>query len=132
MPDDIADIMGPGRFFDFGTADSPVAPGYTQVVPTTAYSAAAGFGWLLGPGETVTAADQSGTTRVASALKRDFNATSAGTFAVDVPNGTYDVTVTLGDAAQRTMRWLSLCRVSGVATSVPWQVNSLPTPIARR
>ena len=100
VPDDIADIMGPGRFFDFGTADSPVAPGYTQVVPTTAYSAAAGFGWLLGPGETVTAADQSGTTRVASALKRDFNATSAGTFAVDVPNGTYDVTVTLGDAAQ--------------------------------
>ena len=99
LPDDIADIMGPGQFFDFGADTSPVAPGYQQITPRSTYSAAKGFGWMLGPGESVTASDQGGTNPNLSALERDYIATTSSTFAVDLTNGTYDVTVTVGDAA---------------------------------
>src|SRR5262249_22973305 len=34
--------------YDFGTATSPVASGYTRVTNTTAFSAATGFGWQSG------------------------------------------------------------------------------------
>src|SRR5262249_32725733 len=34
--------------FDFGTASSPVAAGYTQVTESTTYSASQGYGWLSG------------------------------------------------------------------------------------
>src|SRR5262249_8175612 len=78
--------------FDFGTAASPVAAGYTQVTAATAYSAAQHYGWLSGvifDKDYPTATDP---------LTRDFNYTSNGTFAVDVANGTYAVTVTMGSA----------------------------------
>jgi hypothetical protein len=74
---------------DFGTSISPVAAGYTQVTQTTVYSAAAGYGWqqaVYGFNRT-TGGD----------LLRDFNYAPQGRFFYDVPNGSYDVTVTLGD-----------------------------------
>jgi immune inhibitor A len=77
---------------DFGTAASPVEAGYAQVTNTTGYSSSLGYGWL--PGR-VDARDRS----TGTALRRDFNFTALGTFVVDVPNGTYDVTITLGDAS---------------------------------
>ncbi len=91
----------PARF-DFGTATSPVAAGFTRVAPTTAYSVAprlrhvsalssTGFGWVSG---TVDARDRG----TGGDLNRDFNFTHLGTFAVDVANGAYDVKVTMGDA----------------------------------
>ena len=80
------------RRFDFGTATSPVADGFTGVHPGTAYAVAAGFGWAAG---TIDARDRA----TWGDLNRDFNFTPLGTFVVDLPNGTYDVALTVGDAA---------------------------------
>ncbi len=81
-----------GRF-DFGTSTSPVAAGYTQVTSATTYSTTRGYGWQSG-----TIADRDYTT-LSDALTRDFNYTTQGTFAVDVANGTYNVTLTMGSPA---------------------------------
>ena len=77
------------RHYDFGTTSSPIATGYTRVA-ATAYTATLGYGWRAG---TVVTRDRGGT----NSLSRDFNMTTSGTFAVDVPGGTYNVTVTMGD-----------------------------------
>jgi fibronectin type 3 domain-containing protein len=77
--------------FDFGTATSPVAAGYVGVSNATRYSSATGFGWLEG---SVGSRDRA----VGSDALRDFDMTTGATFAVDVPNGAYEVTVVTGDA----------------------------------
>lgn len=76
--------------FDFGTATSPVASGYTGV-PVAAYNSSLGFGWQSTSG--VQGVDYGGT----NYLTRDVQTAQTGTFLVDVPNGQYDVAVTLGD-----------------------------------
>ncbi|HUG93232.1 MAG TPA: Ig-like domain-containing protein, partial [Planctomycetaceae bacterium] len=76
--------------FDFGTTTSAVEPGYTRVTHLDGYSEAAGYGWLSSP---VFSASRSGGT----ALTRDLNFSSDMTFGVDLANGTYDVTLTIGD-----------------------------------
>jgi fibronectin type 3 domain-containing protein len=81
--------------FDFGTAASPVAAGYTKAAPGTTFSTATGYGWTSG---TINSADRGA---ASSDVNRDFNSTSDGTFAVNVANGTYTVTVTIGDATSR-------------------------------
>ncbi len=81
------------RRFDFGTATSPVATGFTQVTEATTYSSARGFGWLSG---TILSNDHPSE---ADPLKRDLNYSSQGVFVVDVTNGTYDVKLTIGSAA---------------------------------
>jgi fibronectin type 3 domain-containing protein len=80
------------RHFDFGTATSPVAAGYTQATEATAYSQTQGYGWLSG---SIDSRDRG----QGDDLQRDFNFTQDGTFAVDVANGTYTVTLLLGDAS---------------------------------
>ena len=85
-----ADELAPWMF-DFGTAASPLAAGYTKVTHATTYSAAQGFGWTSG---TIGSRDRT----TGSDLTRDFNFTHTGTFAVDVPDGRYRVTLTMGDA----------------------------------
>jgi fibronectin type 3 domain-containing protein len=77
--------------FDFGTATSPVAAGYVQVTNGTRYGAATGYGWLDGA---VGSRDRG----TGSDATRDFDMTTAATFAVDVPDGTYEVGVVMGDA----------------------------------
>ena len=79
--------------FDFGTANSPVATGFTRVTSTTQFSQSQGFGWSAG---TIGETDRGGS---ASDVNRDFNSTADGTFSVNVQNGTYQVTLTIGDAA---------------------------------
>src|SRR5262249_55945231 len=79
----------PQYLFDFGTPSSPVQPGYTPVTSATAYSAALGQGW--GAGSVIAASSGIG-----DALASDANFTADGTFLVDVPNGLYDVTLTIG------------------------------------
>jgi fibronectin type 3 domain-containing protein len=76
--------------FDFGMWNSPVESGYTRVAENTTYSSTLGYGWQSG----TTASRNRG---IGSALEADFNFTPAGVFAVDLPNGDYQVTVTLGD-----------------------------------
>ena len=79
--------------FDFGTATSPVAEGYTRHPANHRYSLTDGYGWQVG--------QVFGISRVGSdALLRDFNYTEDATFALDLANGQYDITVTLGDLAE--------------------------------
>ncbi len=79
--------------FDFGTGSSPLASGYTRVTETTAYTSG-GFGWTSTSG--LQSRDR---TTLADDLKRDFvmSDANAGTFKVDLPNGNYSVTITMGD-----------------------------------
>jgi fibronectin type 3 domain-containing protein len=77
--------------FDFGGYRSPVAAGNQQVDCRTRYQSDVGYGWLDGR---VRQRDS----RRGGDLTRDFNRTRNGCFAVDLPNGTYDVTITLGDS----------------------------------
>lgn len=82
--------------FDFGTATSAVASGYTSV-PVLTYNPASGYGWQSATG--ITAIDRG----TSDPLTRDFHQAHDGTFQADVTNGTYEVTVRLGDAgANRT------------------------------
>src|SRR5207237_495105 len=84
-----APATGPSKF-DFGTTTSPAATGFTKVTPAIVYSPALGYGWLSG---TIDSRDYP---TEPDPLKRAFNVTSNGVFAVDVANGTYSVTVTMG------------------------------------
>lgn len=104
---------GAERSFDFGTAASPVAEGFSPVSRATRYDPARGFGWLAGQ-----AADNDA--RSGDALTRDYNYTRDATFGVDLPNGTYDVTITLGDARHaRDLMGVSLegAQVASVSTA---------------
>src|SRR5262249_43789022 len=77
--------------FDFGKSSSPVAPGYIGV-PLVAYTQVQGYGWQSL--NRMLAADR-GTT---DPLTRDLHLGRDSRFFVDLPNGTYQVTLTLGDA----------------------------------
>jgi YD repeat-containing protein len=81
------------KYFDFGTAGSPLAAGYTRVADTTTYTTTLGYGWSSG---TINSADRGASY---SDLQRDLNFTTDGSFEVAVADGTYDVTLTVGDAA---------------------------------
>ncbi|MCA9120705.1 MAG: hypothetical protein H6822_35840 [Planctomycetaceae bacterium] len=76
--------------FDFGTTSSPVAGGFTRISESTRYTGDKGYGWTNG---TISSRDRN----VGNAAEQDFNFTTDGTFAVDVPNGEYEVTVVVGD-----------------------------------
>ena len=82
-----------GTKYDFGTASSPLASGYSRVTETTAYSAG-GFGWT-----DLTGLESRDRSAVADDLKRDFvmHSSAARTFKVDLPNGNYSVGITMGD-----------------------------------
>ena len=79
--------------YDFGTSGSPVNAGYNPVSEGTNFTTARGYGWLSG---TISSRDRG----TGSALERDLNFTPDGTFVVNVPNATYNVTVRLGDRGQ--------------------------------
>jgi hypothetical protein len=78
--------------FDFGTPESPVAEGYTQVTERMVYTRSRGFGWH--EGDEVICRDR----ERGDALRRDLCFAQWAEFLVDVPDGTYDVKVTMGDA----------------------------------
>jgi len=87
----------PPTSFDFGAPKSPLAAGYTQVTAATAYNATQGYGWLSG---TISTFDTGVTTYTTPApnLTRDYAYTRFGSFGVNVADGTYAVTLILGDA----------------------------------
>jgi fibronectin type 3 domain-containing protein len=78
--------------YDFGTGSSNLAGGYTRVTEATVYSAG-GFGWVDATG--LESRDRSGP----DDLNRDFvmSSSAARTFKVDLPNGNYSVSITMGD-----------------------------------
>ena len=78
--------------FDFGTSGSPVAAGYTQVTESTLYSAVLGYGWSSIAGL------QSRDRGAPADLTRDLVlGATEHTFNVDLANGDYEVTITIGD-----------------------------------
>jgi lysophospholipase L1-like esterase len=82
--------------FDFGPGK--VAPGYLQVLATTTYTKELGYGFDLG--STVTCFDRGGR----DALRADFcTSDKPFFFSVALPEGNYNVKVTLGDGAAETM-----------------------------
>ena len=79
--------------FEFGTATSPIDAGFTKVDASTIYSAAQGYGWTQGVN--IQERDRG----VGSDMDRAFDfTTSSMTFQANVPNGTYNVSLTSGDA----------------------------------
>ncbi|MDT0266442.1 GDSL-type esterase/lipase family protein [Streptomyces sp. DSM 44915] len=82
---------------DFGTADSPVADGYLGVSPETVYPGERGLGFVATalPGQAI---DRGPGT---DDLSRDFVSSPGATYqlAVDVPDGVYTVSATVGDPA---------------------------------
>jgi lysophospholipase L1-like esterase len=81
--------------FDFGARQ--VQPGYIQVLPSTVYNNEVGYGFDLG--SNVTAVDRGGD----DALRGDFvTSDKPFYFSVAVPEGNYNVTVTLGDRTEAT------------------------------
>ncbi|RMI40547.1 GDSL-type esterase/lipase family protein [Streptomyces triticirhizae] len=82
---------------DFGPAGSPVAEGYLGVGPESGYPGEQGVGFAEGAAP-AGAADRGPAT---DALSRDFVLGAGGEYrlAVDVPNGTYAVSATVGDPA---------------------------------
>jgi len=79
--------------FDFGTGTSALASGYTRVTEATSFTSGA-YGWTNTSG--LESRDRSGPS---DDLKRDFvmHSSAARTFKVSLANGTYAVTVTMGD-----------------------------------
>ncbi len=77
---------------DFGMPTTPVAAGYTRVLVTDLYSTAAGYGWQE--------SSMTGWDRASGGdLLRDFHYGAQGTFLMDLPNGQYEVVLTMGDAS---------------------------------
>ena len=82
--------------FDFGS--DKAAKGFIKVLPTTVYSKEVGYGFDFG--SVVTATDGSGK----SGLKSDaITSDKPFYFSVDLPEGNYKVTVTLGDSKEKTI-----------------------------
>ena len=78
--------------FDFGTSTSPVEAGYTRVTQTTLYAPSLGYGWVTTTG--LFSVDRSAPDDLRGDLV--YSATPH-TFNVDLQNGDYLVTVTVGD-----------------------------------
>ncbi|MGW4929706.1 rhamnogalacturonan lyase family protein [Agromyces sp. NPDC004153] len=78
--------------FDFGGPSTPVAAGFIGVHPGTTYNATQGYGFTTAPASNGFR-DRGGD----DLLRRDFTIANNQAFAVDVPNGTYEVTTWAGD-----------------------------------
>lgn len=81
--------------FDFQGTGGTLAPGYTEITSTTAYSGGVGYGWSVMPDS-----DRNRTPVTADDVETDFVLSNSGepaTFAVALSNGTYDITITIGD-----------------------------------
>ncbi len=79
--------------FDFGGPATPVAEGWLGVDPGTAYTADRGYGFTTAPASNGFR-DRGGDDDL---MGRDFTIGNTSAFAVDVPDGTYEVTTWAGD-----------------------------------
>jgi fibronectin type 3 domain-containing protein len=77
--------------YEFEPASAPLASGYTQVTESTTYNATQGYGWLSG---TIDSRNRG----TGNTITQSFDFTTNGTFAVNLANGSYYATVTMGDA----------------------------------
>jgi fibronectin type 3 domain-containing protein len=87
--------------FDFGSRSSPVAPGYRGVNDGSLYAASPGYGWVgRAPDGFDRGSFRDKSNPTLTPLLRDGQIGGHGTFQIDLPNGEYRVTVTMGDATQ--------------------------------
>ncbi len=100
------------KSFDFGTATSPVADGWTGVTETTKYSAEAGYGIV--PVDGAAPVSRNRASDPVDPLNNDFVLGSAWGFAVDVPNGAYSVRVLSGDQLAGTSTTTTNVSLEGV------------------
>ncbi|KAF2419866.1 fibronectin type III domain-containing protein [Microbacterium sp. B35-30] len=102
--------------FDFGTATSAVADGYQQVLTSTRYTAESGWGITLPDGATLFDRDRSTDGSPAGAMEDDFVAGTNWGFQLDgVPEGDYEVTVTIGDGLSSASGTNATVTLEGVA-----------------
>lgn len=131
VPDDIDIVVDPQRpgiaddsdgnvvrSFDMGTDDSPVDPDGVRVTSDTSFTESRGYGWEAAP----QAKDQGR----ANDVERDFAYASELDFLVDLPDGSYDVTVTVGDRGDlhQNMRISLNGYAQETLTTAPGQVLS--------
>ncbi len=114
-------FLSPLVQFDFGTSRSSVEAGFRPVNERTAYTTTLGYGWAAGRISSVARG-------TGSALDRDLNSTSQGTFVIDVCNGTYLVDVRFGDTGRVAHDWMAISVegsqrdvVSTAATQMVWR-----------
>ena len=96
VPDEVDQILGQGQRFDFGPETANVAVGYQGVSPRTHYTLEQGFGWTRG---VVGGVDRSADFNASPV--EDFVETRDATFVVDLEDGIYEVTTSIGDRWQR-------------------------------
>ena len=102
--------------FDFGTASSPVAEGHQQVLTSSLYTPEAGWGVTLPDGASLFDRDRSTDGSPAGAMEDDFIAGTNWGFALDgVPEGDYEVTVTIGDGLSSASGTNATLTLEGVA-----------------
>jgi large repetitive protein len=105
-----AEASGPLEYkFDFGTETSPVMEGYLQVHNNLLYSPERGYG--------LTSVTNSRNRDGGDDFTNDFlipGATNPYTFLVDLPNGSYNVTVYSGDLLQTTSTTKTDITIEGV------------------
>lgn len=102
--------------FDFGTASSPVADGWQQVLTTSLHTAEAGWGITVPDGATLFDRDRTGNRTPADPVAEDFVAGTNWGFLLDgVPVGEYDVTLTIGDALTGTSGTNATMSLEGIA-----------------
>ncbi len=99
--------------FDFGTPSSPVGSGWTGVNQGTLYTAAAGFGIV--PVDGVEPVSRHRGMTPADDVNDDFVLGTAWGFAVDVPNGSYDVEIRSGDQLAGTSTTKTKISLEGAA-----------------
>ncbi|WP_438351165.1 fibronectin type III domain-containing protein [Paenibacillus sp. FA6] len=93
--------------YDFGTATSPVLPGYTAVKETQLYTAEAGYGLSMA----LASRNRTG----GNDMTNDFVLGGSFTFSADIPNGEYDVTVYSGDLLTGTSTTKTNVALEGAA-----------------
>jgi len=91
----LAETKASAYKFDFGTDTTPyVMDGWTEITRQTLYSAASGYGWITVPGADRYRKDNGN--EASSPMADDF-ILGEGEFAVDLRNGTYEITIYAGD-----------------------------------
>jgi beta-galactosidase len=89
--------------YDFGTTDSPVETGFVRVSDETKYTSMWQFGF-----DDITKVQSYDRDVVASDLNRDYIIGNSALFRVELPNQTYDVTITAGDELESNQTELSI------------------------
>ena len=83
-----------GYKFDFNYNDSPTMEGWTGVTQNMAYDSSLGYGWITAPGN---GRYRSNNGKDDSSDMADDFCLGTGEFALDLPNGSYEVTIYAGD-----------------------------------